>query len=78
MILTKRWQVGKGKLRSLKQIREDLISIQALAKETKETVGQEVKRFGDSLDKEEERDAVCLKDMGDNKIPTEAKQVTLK
>ena len=30
------------------------------------------------MDKEEERDAVCLKDMGDNKVPSqdrEAKQV---
>lgn len=30
------------------------------------TVGQEIKGFGDSLDKEEERDAVCLTDTCDN------------
>lgn len=43
-----------------------------------ETIGQEVKGFGDSLDKEEERSAVCLKDTGDNKVPScdrEAEQV---
>lgn len=46
------------------------MSVRALAQETKEEMGlkrlqKRSKGFGDSLDKGEERDAVCLKDVCD-------------